>query len=83
MGKMGSLLRKGLWAPVKAILPKNPWLRVLCYALPVVLLLALFGPALEVVLKLVDLVIRVIEPMLQTTVGRVILIADSVAEIDH
>jgi Flp pilus assembly protein TadD len=74
MGKMGSLLRKGLWAPVKAILPKNPWLRVLCYALPVVLLLALFGPALEVVLKLVDLVIRVIEPMLQTTVGRVLLL---------
>ncbi|MGK0518108.1 MAG: hypothetical protein ACJAUC_000799, partial [Planctomycetota bacterium] len=29
MGKIGDLLRKGLWAPVKAILPKNPWLRVL------------------------------------------------------
>ncbi|MFT4514223.1 MAG: tetratricopeptide (TPR) repeat protein [Planctomycetota bacterium] len=74
MGKVGDLLRKGLWAPVKAILPKNPWLRVLVYALPVVLLLALFGPALEVVLKVVDLVIRVIEPMLQTTVGRILLL---------
>lgn len=74
MGKVGNLLRKGLWAPVKAILPKNPWLRVLVYALPVVLLLALFGPALDVVLKLMDLVIRVIEPMLQTTVGRILLL---------
>lgn len=74
MGKVGDLLRKGLWAPVKAILPKNPWLRVLVYALPIVLLLALFGPALDVVLKLVDLVIRVIEPMLQTTVGRILLL---------
>jgi hypothetical protein len=74
MSKLGGLVRKGLWAPVKAILPKNPWLRVLVYALPVVLLLALFGPALEVVLRLVDLVIRVIEPMLQTTVGRIMLL---------
>lgn len=74
MGKFGGLLRKGMWAPVKALLPKNPWLRVLVYALPVLLLLALFSPALDVVLKLVDLVIRVIEPMLQTTVGRVLLL---------
>ena len=43
MGKVGDLVRKGLWAPVQAILPKNPWLRVLVYALPVLLLLALLG----------------------------------------
>lgn len=73
MGKVGDVVRKGLWAPIKAILPKNPWLRVLVYALPIVLVLALFGPALDVVLKLVDLVIRVIEPMLQTTIGRILL----------
>jgi len=74
MSKVGDLLRKGLLAPVKAILPKNPWLRVLVYALPFVLLLALFGPALDVVLKLVDLFVRVLEPMLETTVGRVLLL---------
>lgn len=73
MGKIGNVVRKGLWAPIKAILPKNPWLRVLVYALPIVLVLALFGPALEVVLRLVDLVIRVIEPLLQTTIGRILL----------
>ena len=74
MSKAGKLLLKGLWAPVRAILPKNPWLRVLVYALPILLLLALFSPALEVVLRFVDLVIRVIEPMLQTTIGRVLLL---------
>ncbi len=73
MGKIGSVVRKGLWAPIKAILPKNPWLRVLVYALPIVLVLALFGPAPDVVLRLVDLVIRVIEPLLQTTIGRILL----------
>jgi predicted negative regulator of RcsB-dependent stress response len=74
MGKVGDVLRKGLWAPVRAILPKNPWLRVLVYALPFVLILALFGPALDVVLKLIDLVVRVVEPMLDTTVGRILLL---------
>ena len=52
MSKVGSLLRRGMLAPIKAVLPKNPWLRVVVYALPVVLLLALFGPALDVALKL-------------------------------
>ena len=74
MSKVGSLLRRGMLAPIKAVLPKNPWLRVVVYALPVVLLLALFGPALDVALKLVDLVLRVLEPLLQTTLGRVILV---------
>ncbi|MFK7739253.1 MAG: tetratricopeptide repeat protein [Planctomycetota bacterium] len=74
MGKIGDTVRKGLFAPIKALLPKNPWLRVLVYALPIVLLLALFGPALEVLLKVVDLFVRVLEPILQTTVGRIIVL---------
>lgn len=74
MGRVGDVMRKGLLAPIKALLPKNPWLRVLVYALPFVLLLALFGPALDVVLKLVDLFVRVLEPMLETTVGRILLL---------
>ncbi|MEO6595057.1 MAG: hypothetical protein ABIP94_09930, partial [Planctomycetota bacterium] len=43
-------------------------------ALPFLLLLALFGPVLDVVLKLFDLAIRVLEPMLQTTLGRILLL---------
>jgi|GEM_PF-4940546 len=74
MGRVSELLRKGMLAPFKAILPKNPWLRVLAYALPVVVLLALFGPALDVLLKLLDLSLRVLEPMLDTVFGRVLLV---------
>lgn len=73
MPSIGHWLRAGMLAPLRALLPKNPWLRALIYMLPVVLLLALFGPALDVVLKLVDLGIRVIEPLLHTTTGRVLL----------
>lgn len=74
MGKLGSLVRRGMSAPFRALLPKNPWLRVLVYALPIVLVLALFQPVLDVLLKFVDLGIRLIEPMLQTTVGRILLL---------
>lgn len=71
---LGSMLRRSLLAPVRALLPKNPWLRVLVFALPIVLVLALFGPALDVVLKLLDLVVRLIEPLLQTTIGRILVL---------
>ena len=74
MGKVADLMRAGLSAPFRARLPKNPWLRVLVYALPVVLLLALFGPALDVVLKLLDFALRILEPLLQTTIGRVLVL---------
>ncbi len=71
---LGDLLRRGMSAPVRALLPRNPWLRVLLLALPFVLLLALFGPALDVLLKLLDLGLRVFEPLLQTTLGRILLL---------
>jgi tetratricopeptide (TPR) repeat protein len=71
---LGDLLKRGMTAPLRALLPKNPWLRVLVIALPFVLLLALFGPALDVVLKLIELGMRVIEPLLQTTLGRIVLL---------
>jgi tetratricopeptide (TPR) repeat protein len=74
VSKIGDWLRRGLLAPLKLVLPKNPWLRVLVYALPIVLLLALFAPALDVVVKLVELVFRLIEPLLETTIGRVLLL---------
>lgn len=74
MGRFGDAVRATLFAPLRALLPRNPWLRLLVCALPVVLLLALFGPAVDVLLKLVDLGFRVLEPLLQTTVGRLLLL---------
>lgn len=70
----GDAVRRGLLAPIKALLPKNPWLRLLVYALPFVLLLALFSPALDAVVKLLELLLRLLEPLLQTTLGRVLLL---------
>lgn len=74
MGRIGDLVRRGMFAPIRALLPKNPWLRFLIYALPVVLLLALFRPALDLVLELLRLGIRLLEPLLQTTIGRIVLL---------
>jgi hypothetical protein len=74
MGRLGELFRRGLTAPFRALLPKNPWLRVLVYALPFLLLLALFSPALDAVVRLIEVVGRLLEPLLQTTLGRVLLL---------
>ncbi len=74
MGRFSEMAWKGVLAPVKAVLPKNPWLRVLFVLVPILLVLALFNPALEVLLKVVDLFLRVLEPLLQTTLGRIALL---------
>lgn len=61
-------------APFRWLLPRNRLLRYAIYALPVLLVLALFSPALQVVLQVFDLCLRVLEPMLQTTLGRSLLL---------
>lgn len=75
MGRFSEMVWRGALKPVKAFLPKNPWLRFLLFAVPVLLVFALVGPALDVLLKVVDLVLRVLEPLLETTVGRIVLLA--------
>ena len=37
MARLGDLLKRGMLAPVRALLPKNPWLRVALVALPILL----------------------------------------------
>lgn len=74
MAKLGKLAARGLLAPFKALLPKSPWLRVLLYALPILVVLAFFGPAMEVVLRLMEFVLQILQPMLETTVGRILLV---------
>lgn len=70
----GDVVRRTLWAPVRVLLPKNPWLRVLVLALPFVLVLALFGPALDVVVRLMELGMRLVDPLLQSMPGRILLL---------
>lgn len=74
MGRLGDGFRRIASAPLRALLPKNPVLRWLLIALPFLLLLAFLEPALNLVLKLFELGGRLIEPLLQTTVGRIALL---------
>lgn len=70
----GSWFRRLAWAPIRALLPKNPFWRTVVLALPVLLVLALFQPVADLLLKLVDLFLRVLQPLLETPVGRVLVL---------
>jgi hypothetical protein len=74
MGRLGDFARRALTAPLRVLLPKNRWLRLVVILLPVVLLLFLLEPAVDVALRLFELGGRLLEPLLQTTVGRVLLL---------
>lgn len=60
--------------PVKAWLKKHKWVRRLLYVTPVLLVLALIGPVLGAVNKLLGLVMTVVSPLFETSVGRVVLV---------
>jgi tetratricopeptide (TPR) repeat protein len=74
MARLGSMFRKAIGAPLKAILPKSPWLRLLLIALPVLLLLAMLEPVLSLFEKLADLIGRMFLPLLETPGGRLLLL---------
>ena len=74
MGKLGDLFRKGVGAPIKLLLPKNPWLRLLVFAIPILLIAAFLEPVLGLLARGFDLVLRIFEPLLDNPVGRVVLL---------
>lgn len=67
-------IRGGLLWPVRALLPKNRWWRLVVLALPFVLLLLFVGPVLDVLVRIAELLVRLVEPLLQTTLGRLLLL---------
>ncbi|MBL8723948.1 MAG: hypothetical protein JNK49_07875 [Planctomycetes bacterium] len=71
---LGDWVWRGLLAPVRALLPKNPWLRWAIYLLPVLVVLWLLGPALHAVVELLRLLVALFEPLLQSTLGRSLLL---------
>ncbi len=74
MGRWGDMFRRAAGAPLRALLPKNRLWRWAIVLLPVLILLAFLEPAVNLLLKLVELFLRVVEPLLHTTVGRVLLL---------
>lgn len=71
---IGDWVLRGLWAPVRALLPKNRWLRYGLYLVPVLVVLWLVGPALHAVVEILRLLVGLFEPLLQTTLGRSVLL---------
>ena len=47
MGRLGDLVRRGVGAPLRVLLPRNPWLRLLVFAIPVLILAAFLEPVLS------------------------------------
>ncbi|MGE3175017.1 MAG: hypothetical protein AB7O97_20480 [Planctomycetota bacterium] len=74
MSRLGDGMRRLAGAPLRALLPKNPLWRWALILLPVLILLAFLEPAANLLIKLFEFGLRVIEPLLQTTVGRVVLL---------
>lgn len=74
MGKLGDAFRKTVTVPFKALMPKNPWLRLALIAIPILLVLALLEPVLRLFEKAMDVFGRLIVPLLETPGGRLLLL---------
>lgn len=74
MGKPGDLLARVLGAPFRAVLGRYPWLKWVLILVPLLLLLALFEPAVRVLGKLVELLVGALAPLLDNPTGRVVLL---------
>ena len=74
MGKLGDSMRRMMTAPLRALMPRNKLVRWALILLPILLILAFLEPAVDLLIKLLELGMRVIEPLLDTTVGRVLLL---------
>ena len=71
---LGNGARRLLAAPIRALLPKNRALRWGIYLIPVLLAAFFVEPLFNIVIKLVELLARCVEPLWQTTVGRLMLL---------
>ena len=82
MGRLGDGMRRLLTAPLRALVPKSGWQRWLLIALPIVLLLWFLEPAVNVLLKLFELLQRLLQPLLETVFGRILLRTFEISAVD-
>lgn len=71
--RLGERLRGAAIAPLRWLLPRSRKARIALALVGALLVLALLAPALQVLLHGVDLLLRVVEPLLATTLGRITL----------
>ena len=74
MKKVGDLVKRGLMAPFRALLPKNPWLRLLIFAIPILLLLTFLQPVVNLLTKGIELAIQLVAPFFANPAGRLVLL---------
>jgi tetratricopeptide (TPR) repeat protein len=74
MGKLGELLRRGVTAPVRLFIPKNPWLRIALILIPILLLAAFLEPVVKLLARGADLVLEMFTPLLDNPLGRLVLL---------
>lgn len=74
MAKLGDMFGKVIGGPLKALLPKSPWLRLLLIGLPILIVLALLEPVLRLFETGLGMVMGVLTPMLETPAGRLLLL---------
>jgi tetratricopeptide (TPR) repeat protein len=74
MGKLGEKLRAGLWAPFRLLVPKSPWLRLVLLLLAVVVAAAFLEPFLNLLGRGLDLLARIVTPLLHDPIGRLVLL---------
>ncbi|MEQ1632616.1 MAG: hypothetical protein ABL997_09605 [Planctomycetota bacterium] len=74
MSKLGDVFRRAASAPFRAMMPKHLGWRIVIIAVPILVIAALLDPVANLLIKLFDLVLRVIEPVLQTPIGRVLVL---------
>lgn len=74
MSKIGDWTRSVLGAPLRLLIPKNPWLRLLLLLLVVALVAAFVEPLLSLLGKGLDLIARIFTPLLADPVGRLVLL---------
>ena len=73
MGKLGDGIGRLMGAPLRMLLPKNRWLRLLVIGIPILLLLALFAPVLDLLGKGIDALVKIFTPLLDNPTGRLVL----------
>ena len=71
---VGDLLKRTALAPLKVLLPKNPWLRLLVFGVPILLLLAFLQPILNLLVRGIELLLQLVTPFLANPTGRLVLL---------
>ena len=74
MSRVGDLFRRGLAAPFRALLPRSPWLRLLIFGIPILLLLTFLQPVVSLVTKAIELMLQLMAPFFANPAGRLVLL---------